>query len=140
MSMTGLSVIERLQIEVRALHGRVAAFEAWQREQDRRAAARPGEAEAGNGAAKVALPKWFVRVAREVAEVEEVARGLGVDPAAAWHAAPERARIIGALRGAGWSISRVARVLELSETAVKRVGRGVGSPRRHGGHGEGDET
>lgn len=70
------------------------------------------------------LPEYFVKMATAIAEVEDVARAIGVVPERAWHAGPRRAEIMRALRARGWSISRVSQVLSVSRSAVLKAAKG----------------
>lgn len=72
-------------------------------------------------ASPAALPEWFRRLALEVHAVEQAALAAGVEPECAWCACANRRLIIRELRNQGWSLSRVARVLHMSETGVGKA-------------------
>ena len=81
------------------------------------------------------LPEYFVAMAKAIDEVEAVERGLGLAPETAWMPGPRRGEIMRALRARGWSISRVARVFDVSETRVRKCCPAAGGERERKHHG-----
>lgn len=68
-------------------------------------------------------PEWYAHARADLETVAQAAASAGVRPEDAFRPSQGRGQIIRALRASGWSISRTARVLRVSERAVRYASR-----------------